>query len=124
MIYSIVLALAFSSFALVAIIYGLYIVLILRNRKIGEYRNAISHATAESPNPETLPTVTIIMPAYNEETSIPAKFRNLVEARILFLGTKNEDGPFELCCKFPGSSALLVAWSSLCGEKEKCLEER
>lgn len=75
------LAVASASFAAVAIIYGWYVILVLRNRKINDYVELVTRAPSAKPNPEDLPNVTIIMPAYNEENSIPMKFSNLAEMK-------------------------------------------
>jgi cellulose synthase/poly-beta-1,6-N-acetylglucosamine synthase-like glycosyltransferase len=75
------LAVASASFAAVATIYGWYVILVLRNRKINDYLELVTRATSAKPNPEDLPNVTIIMPACNEENSIPMKFSNFAEMK-------------------------------------------
>lgn len=73
------LAIASASFATVAIIYGCYANFVLRNRKINDYVELVNQAMSERPNSGDLPIVTVIVPAYNEENSIPMKFSNLAE---------------------------------------------
>jgi glycosyltransferase involved in cell wall biosynthesis len=75
------LAVASASFAAVAAIYGSYVILVLRNRKINGYLELVTRATSAKPNPADLPNVTIIMPACNEENSIPMKFSNFAEMK-------------------------------------------
>lgn len=75
------LTVASASFAAVAIIYGLYVILVLRNRKINGYVELVTRATSAEPNPDDLPNVTVIMPTYNEEDSIPMKVNNLAEMK-------------------------------------------
>jgi len=75
------LAVASASFVVVTIIYAWYVILVLRNRKITDYVELVTRPTSAKPNPEDLPNVTIIMPAYNEENSLPMKFNNLVEMK-------------------------------------------
>jgi len=75
------LAIAIISYAIVLTIYGLYVVLILRNTKIKGYIQLISKALMKSLNYQSLPNVTIIVPTYNEEAVISRKLQNIAELK-------------------------------------------
>ena len=76
---NVVQVIALISYAIVLAIYGLYVVLILRNAKSKEYIELINQASMKSLNYQSLPNVTVIVPTYNEEAVISKKLQNIAE---------------------------------------------
>jgi cellulose synthase/poly-beta-1,6-N-acetylglucosamine synthase-like glycosyltransferase len=60
-------------------VYSLYFIFVLRTGKKAEYAERLSEIIATSVAPETLPKVTVLVPAYNEEQTIYAKMKNISE---------------------------------------------
>ena len=73
------LVITLSCVAVVFTVYGLYVVLVLRNAKTKEYLKLIDQALAKSSNPESLPNVTVLIPTYNESAVISRKLQNIAE---------------------------------------------
>jgi len=76
---SAVLVITLSCFAVVFTVYGLYVVLVLRNAKTKRYLEFIEQALAESLTPQSLPNVTVLIPTYNESAVISRKLQNIAE---------------------------------------------
>jgi len=66
-----------SIWAFVFAIYILYLHVVLKTSKKEEYLEIISKILRESLNPQDLPNVTILVPAYNEETVIFRKLQDI-----------------------------------------------
>jgi biofilm PGA synthesis N-glycosyltransferase PgaC len=73
------LAITLFSFLTVFAVYGLYVMLILRNSKYDKYVQQINYYLLKSLGNQDLPNVTITIPAYNEEHTIGGKLQNIVE---------------------------------------------
>jgi len=73
------LVITLSCVAVVFTVYGLYVVLVLRNAKTKEYLKLIDQALAKSSNPQSLPNVTVLIPTYNESAVISRKLQNIAE---------------------------------------------
>jgi glycosyltransferase involved in cell wall biosynthesis len=73
------LVIALSCFALVFTVYGLYVLLVLRNAKTKDYFKLIDQALTKSSNPQSLPNVTVLIPTYNESAVISRKLQNIAE---------------------------------------------
>jgi biofilm PGA synthesis N-glycosyltransferase PgaC len=73
------LVIALSSFAVVFTVYGLYVVLVLKNAKTKRYLELIDQALAKSLSPQSLPNVTVLIPTYNESAVISRKLQNIAE---------------------------------------------
>jgi biofilm PGA synthesis N-glycosyltransferase PgaC len=75
----ILLELSFAFIGVVFAIYFSYFILVLRTRKKEEYIKKLISITENQIDPEELPNVTILIPAYNEEETIYDKIRNINE---------------------------------------------
>lgn len=75
----IALIVAVASYAVVMSTYLLYIALVLRNSKIKEYVRLTKQIVTKPLAHEELPSVTAIIPMYNEEPIIAKKLQNLAE---------------------------------------------
>jgi len=73
------LVIALVTFATVLTVYGLYVLLILRNAKKKEYIQLIDQALMTPLTRQDLPNVTILVPTYNEEAVISRKLQNLAD---------------------------------------------
>jgi glycosyltransferase involved in cell wall biosynthesis len=73
------LVITLSCFAVVLTVYGLYVVLVLKNAKTKRYLEFIEQALAKSLTPQSLPNVTVLVPTYNESAVISKKLRNIAE---------------------------------------------
>ncbi len=78
---SIMLVAALSCFAAVFIVYGLYVLLVLRNVKTKTYLKFIEQELAKSLTPQDLPNVTVLIPTYNESAVISRKLQNIAELK-------------------------------------------
>lgn len=76
---TVTLVIALLSIFTVFAIYGLYIILIIRNSKYKEYIQQINRSLLKSLDHQDLPNITVIIPAYNEESKIGRKLQNIVE---------------------------------------------
>lgn len=76
---NIALVIALISYSVVLTIYGLYVVLILKNAKTKEYIQLINQALMNTSDCQSLPNVTILVPTYNEEAVIARKLQNIAE---------------------------------------------
>ena len=76
---NILLVIALVTYATVLTVYGLYVLLILRNAKKKEYIQLIDQALMKPSTRQNLPNVTILVPTYNEETVISRKLQNLAD---------------------------------------------
>jgi biofilm PGA synthesis N-glycosyltransferase PgaC len=77
--FGILLQITFITFTTIFIVYGLYVLVILRDPKKKEYIQLINQTLMKSLPREDLPNVTILVPAYNEETVISRKLQNLAD---------------------------------------------
>ncbi len=68
-----------SCFAAVFAVYGLYVVLVLRNAKTKRYLELVEQALAKSLTSQSLPNVTVLIPTYNESAVISKKLQNIAE---------------------------------------------
>ena len=68
---------AFFGFSLFTIVYVLYFLFVLRNPKKEEYLKLIENAFKKELSLRHLPTVSILVPAYNEEGVISKKLQNI-----------------------------------------------
>jgi len=75
----ILLELSLVFIAVVSAVYGSYFFLVLRTGKKKEYVEKLRMIVENSIDPEELPNVTILIPAYNEEETIYAKIKNISE---------------------------------------------
>lgn len=73
------LAIALLSWVPFLSIYCLYYFLVFKTRKRREYLNSIDQLLTKSTDPANRPTVTILVPARNEESTISHKIRNVAE---------------------------------------------
>lgn len=67
------------SFSIVAVVYGLYFALVLKNRKTKDYLQQVEKAINKPFVFQDLPEVTVIIPMYNEQTVISKKLKNMAE---------------------------------------------
>ena len=103
---TIFLATTLVMFTTVSTIYGLYVLLILRDPKKKEYIRRIDEALMKPLASQDLPNVTILVPAYNEEAVISRKLQNLADLNyplekfeILLLDDCSSDGTREIAQK-------------------------
>lgn len=75
----ILLELSLVFISVVFVVYMLYFVLVLRTGRKREYVEKLRMIVESKINPEELPNVTVLIPAYNEEKTIYAKMRNISE---------------------------------------------
>lgn len=76
---TILLELLLAFIGVISAVYVLYFILVLRTKKKKEYVEKLNMIVESSINPEELPNVTILVPAYNEEETIYAKIKNISE---------------------------------------------
>ncbi len=76
---SVALVIALIGYSVVLTIYGLYVVLILKNAKTREYIQLINQALMNTSDCQSLPNVTILVPTHNEEAVISRKLQNIAE---------------------------------------------
>lgn len=75
----ILLELVLAFIGTVIVIYFLYLILVLRTEKKKEYIEKLNTIIESSINPQELPEVTVLIPAYNEEETIYSKIKNISE---------------------------------------------
>ena len=75
----ILLVIALVAFATVSAVYGLYVLLILSSGKKKEYVRLIDQALIKPLAHQDLPSVSILVPTYNEEVVISRKLQNLAD---------------------------------------------
>lgn len=78
---SVALVITISCFAVVFVVYGLYVALVLRNAKTKTYLGLIEQVLARSLTPQSLPGVTVLIPTYNESAVISRKLENIAEMK-------------------------------------------
>jgi cellulose synthase/poly-beta-1,6-N-acetylglucosamine synthase-like glycosyltransferase len=71
------LYIALSCFSTFAAVYGLYLLIVLRTSKTKEYLKILNESLKKEINIQELPTISIIIPAHNEEDVIVNKFHNI-----------------------------------------------
>lgn len=75
----ILLELSLVFIGVVSVVYVSYFILVLRTEKKKGYVEGLRMIVENSIDPEELPNVTILIPAYNEEETIYAKIKNISE---------------------------------------------
>ena len=68
---------ALFTFSLFTVVYGIYFLLITRSSKKEEYLSFLKSCLSKKLNDDELPTITILVPAYNEEKVISSKLQNI-----------------------------------------------
>ena len=76
---TILLELSLVFIGVLSTVYVSYFILVLKTRKKKEYVEKLNLIVESPINPEELPNVTILIPAYNEEETIYAKIKNISE---------------------------------------------
>jgi len=76
---TILLEISVAFIGIVFVIYALYFILVLRTEKKKEYIEKLTKVIEKPINPEELPSVTVLIPVYNEEKTIYAKMKNTSE---------------------------------------------
>lgn len=84
----VVLSIALACFTLVTSIFAAYFFHIVRNPKRSEYLHTIDEAMSRALGSSDLPTISILVPAYNEEKVIETKLRDV--AAIQYPNDKRE----------------------------------
>ena len=113
MIAFITLAVAVAFIGFSAAVYSLYLIKVLRTKRTTAYIKHLEEIISQRVDNETLPSVTVLIPAYNEEEAIYSKLKNVSEfnyprnnLRVFLLDDSSTDKTREIASKAFADFAL------------------